>query len=81
MLRVTEHCSLLLTVADGKVANKQKLSNFVKLKDKLDGVAPLTADLPLLKLHQRAKSTPSVKWPLLLNHLWDFDALRDLESS
>ena len=30
--------------------------------DKLDGVAPLIADPPLLKLHQKAKSTPSVKW-------------------
>ena len=30
---------------------------------KLDGVAPLIADPPPLKLHQQAKSTPSVKWP------------------
>ena len=35
-----------------------------------NGVAPLIAD-----------PTPSVKWPQLLNHWRDFDALRDLESS
>ena len=33
------------------------------------------------QLHQLAKSTPSVKFPWLLNHWWDFDALRYLESS
>ena len=30
---------------------------------KLDGVAPLIADPPPLKVHQWAKSAPSVKWP------------------
>ena len=48
---------------------------------KLDGEALLIADPPPLKLHQLAKSIPSVKWPCLLNHIWDFNAIWDLESS
>ena len=34
---------------------------FDNLITKLDGLAPLIADLPPLKLHQQEKSTPSVK--------------------
>ena len=30
---------------------------------KLEGVAPLIANPPPLKLHQQANATPSVKWP------------------
>ena len=39
------------------------LNSQIVIFKKLDGVAPLIADPPPLKLHQWAKSTPSVKWP------------------
>ena len=37
--------------------------NLIHISIKLNGVAPLIADPPPLKLHQEAKSNPSVKWP------------------
>ena len=45
----------------GPINNKPSTNGLHHLK--LDGVAPLIADPPPLKLHQQAKSTLSVKWP------------------
>ena len=51
------HIKLRYVFKKRKVKKKQ---NYII---KLDGVAPLIADPPPLKIHQLAKSTPSVKWP------------------
>ena len=42
---------------------QHKFDRYMKNVLKLDGVAPLIADPPPLKVHQKARSTPSVKWP------------------
>ena len=46
---------------------------------KLDRVAPLIADLSLMKLHKQLKSKYSAKSPYILNQCCNLDVLQDLE--
>ena len=59
-MNVYEKLVLDILLGQGEISLKGVPKRF---NHELDGVGPLIADPPSLKLHQEAKSTPSVKWP------------------